>query len=56
MVGPHPVFGEEPRAKQFGQCGKIGHGVDVPFPILTKRNGLDSNYEGTVIIYFIYKI
>ena len=36
VEGPHPIFGSEPWARQFGQCGNVGQGVQVPFPALTQ--------------------
>lgn len=35
VEAPHPIFGSEPYAEQFGQCGQRGKGVKIPFTALT---------------------
>ena len=35
MVAPDPLWGAEPRARQFGQCGAAGRGVALPYPLVT---------------------
>ena len=35
LESPHPIFGSEPWANQFGGCTVAGHGVVVPYTFLT---------------------
>ena len=39
VTGPHPIFGSQPIAKQFGGCGTRGQGVDLPYTYLELNTG-----------------
>ena len=41
IESPHPIFGNQPFARQFGQCGVPGRGVQIPYTILTDQMRLD---------------
>ena len=34
VESPHPIFGAQPWARQFGQCGVPGLDIHLPYPIL----------------------
>lgn len=34
VESPHPIYGAQPWAQQFGQCGVAGKNVRLPYPIL----------------------
>ena len=44
LSSPHPIFGSEPWARQYGGCQEPGHGVMVPYTLLTQ---LDDDIFGT---------
>lgn len=47
VSGPHPVFGSEPRAAQYGRCGAVGRGVDLPYTMMTEFAGPEGeSYSG----------
>ena len=51
---PHPIFGSEPFAEQYGSCGKVGKGVHIPYTALTKHYlGKDQDYLGKSILRFL---
>ena len=35
VESPHPIFGSQPHADQFGQCGVPGLQLRVPYTLLT---------------------
>ena len=43
VTGSHPVFGSQPLAVQYGQCGVSGLEIQLPFEVLTKNQNLTKN-------------
>ena len=40
VTGAHPLFGTQPLALQYGQCGVPGLEVQLPFEILTNNQNM----------------
>ena len=35
VESPHPIFGSQPHAEQYGQCGIPGRQLTLPYTLLT---------------------
>ena len=55
LESPHPIFGSEPWSNQFGGCKVPGHGVVVPYTILTdleeSSSGIKNNPRDKITKY-----
>ena len=57
VESPHPIFGSQPHAEQFGQCGVAGEQLTLPYTLLTDnvrvtQQNSKSNYYIKIKFYF----
>ena len=46
VTAEHPLFGAtKPLTIQFGQCGTMGRGIQLPYPLLASTNLTESTSE-----------
>jgi len=54
IVGLHPIYGVEPWAEQFGQCGTRSRSVFIPFPYLTEAENRTDLVKGILLFFFSF--
>ena len=57
VESPHPIFGSQPHAEQYGQCGVAGEQLTLPYTLLTDnvrvtQQSSKSNYYIKIKFYF----
>ena len=50
VESPHPIYGSQPWAEQYGQCGVPGLSVQLPYPLLVDQIRIDTETR-KIIMY-----